>query len=155
MHVDDETFFQVLMIFLLYRTYIDSAYIALIGKPSLAMSERLIQEENARVEAQRAYLGEEGLQILAAQLDHANRINEAQIPSRVMEGFPIPDVSSISSIEVLTAVNPYCHLLDSATKLPKNPVQTHVSRDGPPSDIPFFIQYDGKHMHYLFFDLVC
>ncbi|EPB86108.1 hypothetical protein HMPREF1544_07096 [Mucor circinelloides 1006PhL] len=127
---------------LLKKTYIDSAYIALIGKPSLAMSERLIQEENARVEAQRAYLGEEGLQILAAQLDHANRINEAQIPSRVMEGFPIPDVSSISSIEVLTAVNPYCHLLDSATKLPKNPVQTHVSRDGPPSDIPFFIQYD-------------
>ncbi|KAG2207105.1 hypothetical protein INT46_004081 [Mucor plumbeus] len=124
---------------LLKRTYIDTAYTALIGKPSLAMSKQLIQEENTRIEAQRAYLGEEGLQLLAAQLNHANRINEAQIPSRIMEGFPIPDVSSISSIEVLTAINPYYQL---DTILPNNIVQEHVSRDGPTSDIPFYIQYD-------------
>lgn len=128
----------------LCRTYIDTAHTALIGKPSLAMSKQLIQEENTRIEAQRAYLGKDGLQLLAAQLNHANRINEAQIPSRIMEGFPIPDVSSISSIEVLTAMNPYYQL---DTILPNNLVQEHVSRDGPTSDIPFYIQYDRRSIY--------
>jgi hypothetical protein len=77
---------------------------------------------------------------LGAKLNHATRINEAQIPSRIMEGFPIPSVSSISSIEVLTAVNPY-HI---SNPLPKNIVQSHVSRDGPIKDIPYYIQYDRK-----------
>lgn len=76
---------------------------------------------------------------MAAKLDHANRMNEAQIPSRIMESFPIPSVSSISSIEVLTAVNPYYALPSS---LPKNPLQTHVNRDGHVKDVPYFIQYD-------------
>ncbi|KAG2212301.1 hypothetical protein INT47_001660 [Mucor saturninus] len=124
---------------LLKQTYIDAAYTALIGKPSISMSTELIQDEQKRTETQRAMLGEEGLKVLGAKLDHANRMNEAQIPSRIMEGFPIPSVSSISSIEVLTAVNPYNQ---RAVSLPRNRVQAHVSRDGHVKDIPYFIQYD-------------
>jgi Zn-dependent M16 (insulinase) family peptidase len=124
-----------------YRTYIDTAYTAIIGKPSLSMSKDLIEDERQRIESQRAILGEEGLTILGAKLNHANRMNEAQIPSRIMEGFPIPSVSSISSIEVLTAVNPY---YQHTTTIPKNLVQAHVNRDGHVKDIPYFIQYDRK-----------
>lgn len=124
---------------LLKQTYIDTAYTALIGKPSKALSLELIENERKRIETQRAILGEKGLKIMAAKLDHANRINEAQIPSRIMESFPIPSVSSISSIEVLTAVNPYYEL---PTSLPKNLLQTHVNRDGQVKDVPYFIQYD-------------
>lgn len=105
------------------------------------MSTDLIQDERKRTETQRAMLGEEGLKALSAKLEHANRMNEAQIPSRIMEGFPIPSVSSISSIEVLTAVNPYNQ---RTSYLPKNRVQAHVSRDGHVKDIPYFIQYDRK-----------
>lgn len=118
------------------------------------MSTDLIQDERKRTEAQRAMLGEEGLKALSAKLEHANRMNEAQIPSRIMEGFPIPSVSSISSIEVLTAVNPYNQ---RTSHLPKNRVQAHVSRDGHVKDIPYFIQYDRKltfHVsHFYQFDL--
>lgn len=85
-------------------------------------------------------LGEEGLKRLASKLDHANRMNEAQIPSRIMDGFPIPSVSSISSIEVLSAINPYYQ----NTPLPNTLVQAHINRDGHVKDIPFFIQYDRK-----------
>lgn len=107
----------------------------MIGKPSLTVAKRLVEEENIRIEAQKACLGDQGLQILKAKLTHATRLNEAQIPSRIMESFPIPSVSSISSIEVLTATNP-----PSTT----NCVQDHVNRDGHVNDIPYFIQYDRK-----------
>jgi Zn-dependent M16 (insulinase) family peptidase len=132
----------MLVTFYVFRTYIDTAYTALIGKPSQSLSVELIETERKRIENQRAMLGEEGLKILGAKLDHANRMNEAQIPSRIMEGFPIPSVSSISSIEVLTAVNPYYDL--PTTKLSNNSVQAHVNRDGHVKDIPYFIQYDRK-----------
>lgn len=135
---------------MLFRTYIDTAYTALIGKPSLALSKRLIQEESLRIEAQRACLGEKGLQILGAKINHATRINEAQIPSRIMEAFPIPSVSSISSIEVLTAINPYHACTSSASSLPKNLIQAHVNRDGHVKDIPYYIQYDRK-VDFFFF----
>jgi hypothetical protein len=106
------------------------------------MSKELIEDERQRIESQRLVLGEDGLKILGAQLDHANRMNEAQIPSRIMEGFPIPSVSSISSIEVLTAINPYYqHTINT---IPRNLVQAHVNRDGHMKDIPYFIQYDRK-----------
>lgn len=105
------------------------------------MSTDLILDEQKRTEIQRNMLGVEGLKVLSAKLDHANRMNEAQIPSRIMEGFPIPSVSSISSIEVLTAINPY---YQHTTNLPKNRVQAHVNRDGHVKDIPYFIQYDRK-----------
>lgn len=123
------------------RTYIDTCHTVLIGKPSQSLSTDLILDERKRTENQRAMLGEEGLKILAAKLDHANRMNEAQIPSRIMEGFPIPSVSSISSIEVLSAINPYYR---NTTPLPENPVQAHVNSDGHVKDIPYFIQYDRK-----------
>lgn len=76
-------------------------------------------------------------------------MNEAQIPSRIMEGFPIPSVSSISSIEVLTAVNPY-HYNNNDLPISKklsnnNVVQAHVNRDGHVKDIPYFIQYDRNY----------
>ena len=87
-------------------------------------------------------MGEEGLNILAAKLDHANQMNEAQVPSRIMEGFPIPSVSSISSIEVLTAVNPYYGL-----KTTNNVLQSHINQDGNVKDIPYFIQYDRKCLY--------
>lgn len=119
-----------------HRQYIDTAYTALIGKPSLTMTKRLIEEENLRIEAQKACLGEQGLQILKAKLNHATSINETQIPSKIMESFPIPSVSSISSIEVLSAVNP------PPFDLPLNCVQAHVNRDGHVNDVPYFIQYD-------------
>ncbi|GAA5808872.1 hypothetical protein MFLAVUS_002271 [Mucor flavus] len=124
---------------LLKQTYIDTCHTVLIGKPSQSLSTDLILDERKRTENQRAMLGEEGLKILAAKLDHANRMNEAQIPSRIMEGFPIPSVSSISSIEVLSAINPYYR---NTTPLPENPVQAHVNSDGHVKDIPYFIQYD-------------
>lgn len=57
-----------------------------------------------------------------------------------MEGFPIPSVSSISSIEVLTAINPN----HASGPLPKNPVQAHVSSNDHVKDIPYYIQYDRK-----------
>jgi Zn-dependent M16 (insulinase) family peptidase len=111
------------------------------------MSKELLEDERIRVEAQHSALGENGLKLLAEKLEHATRINESQIPSRIMDGFPIPSVSSISSIDVQTAINPYHKI----SELPNNTVQSYISNDGHAKDVPYFIQFDRNYrrkMHY-------
>ncbi|KAI8067714.1 Metalloenzyme, LuxS/M16 peptidase-like protein [Gilbertella persicaria] len=120
----------------LKQLYIDTAYTAVIGKPSDELSKHLMEQEAYRIEKQRTCLGEKGLRYLDARLKHATHINETQIPSKIMEGFPIPSVSSISSIHVVTANNPYYSVLED------NQVQAHINRDGHLKEIPYFIQYD-------------
>ncbi|CAO3700145.1 unnamed protein product [Rhizopus microsporus] len=122
---------------LLNRVYLETAYAALVGKPSVTMSQELADTEKERIHQQRARLGKKGLNNLKKKLQRAIRMNEAQIPARIMETFPIPSVSSISSIEVLTAINPY-----HKDYIYHNSIQEYINQDGQEDDIPYFIQYD-------------
>ncbi|ORE01778.1 hypothetical protein BCV72DRAFT_235791 [Rhizopus microsporus var. microsporus] len=122
---------------LLNRVYLETAFAALVGKPSVTMSQELTDTEKERIHQQRARLGKNGLSNLKKKLQRAIRMNEAQIPARIMETFPIPSVSSISSIDVLTAINPY-----HKDGVYYNNIQEYINQDGQQDDIPYFIQYD-------------
>ncbi|KAI8366274.1 Metalloenzyme, LuxS/M16 peptidase-like protein [Choanephora cucurbitarum] len=132
---------------LLKEAYLDTSYTAIIGKPSYTLSKSISQKEKHRIEKQRALLGEENLHNLGRKLECAMHANGMRIPSKIMEGFPIPDASSIPSIDVVTALNPY----HEEHSLYQNVVQDHINKDGHSTNIPFFIQYD--HIQSAFINL--
>ena len=75
------------------------------GKPSAALAEKLEKDEKARLDAQIAKLGPEGLTRLQKELDNAKAENDAPIPEKILTDFPVPDVRSISWIAVQSAKN--------------------------------------------------
>jgi len=87
------------------RYFIDTPYIAVRGKPSAALAEKLEKDERARLDAQIAKLGPEGLARLQKELDNAKAENDAPIPEKVLTDFPVPEVRSISWIAVQSAKN--------------------------------------------------
>jgi Zn-dependent M16 (insulinase) family peptidase len=87
------------------RYLTDAPYIAVRGKPSAALAEKLEKDERARVDAQVAKLGPEGLARLQKELDDAKAQNDAPIPEEVLTDFPVPKISSISWIVVQSAKN--------------------------------------------------
>ena len=84
---------------------IDAPYIAVRGKPSAALAEKLEKDERARLDAQIAKLGPEGLARLQKELDNAKAENDAPIPEKILTDFPLPEVRSISWIAVQSAKN--------------------------------------------------
>jgi len=87
------------------RYLIDAPYIVVRGKPSAALAEKLEKDERARLDAQIAKLGPEGLSRLQKELDDAKLENDAPIPEKMLTDFPVPQVSSISWIAVQSAKN--------------------------------------------------
>ena len=75
------------------------------GKPSAALAEKLEKDEKARIDAQIAKLGPEGLARLQKELDNAKAENDAPIPEKILTDFPVPEVRSISWITVQSAKN--------------------------------------------------
>ncbi|KAI8096963.1 Metalloenzyme, LuxS/M16 peptidase-like protein [Halteromyces radiatus] len=122
---------------LLKKYYVNGCYVALIGKPSASLAQQLQDEETARVEQQRLELGYDRLQRLATQLEIANEQNEIDIPPHVLDSFPIPNASDISSINVITARHP-----SPSAHLPqfRNELQKYIEADQ--ASIPYAIQYD-------------
>ncbi|CAO3593296.1 unnamed protein product [Absidia cylindrospora] len=122
---------------LLKKYYTDGCHVALVGKPSSQMAQELQVEEQARLKKQQLDYGPEQLQAFATQLENANQQNEMEIPHHVLDSFPIPNASDISSIDVITARNPTppSHMVQF-----RNELQTYVDMDN--IDIPYSIQYD-------------
>jgi Zn-dependent M16 (insulinase) family peptidase len=84
---------------------IDAPYIAVQGKPSATLAEKLEKDERTRLDAQIAKLGPEGLARLQKELDDAKAENDAPIPENILTDFPVPEVRSISWIAVQSAKN--------------------------------------------------
>ncbi|CAG8436117.1 11827_t:CDS:10 [Scutellospora calospora] len=118
----------------LKKYFIDNPHIALLGSPSAKFSKTLSDDEIKRVEKQREMLGPEKLKELERKLENAKKFNEQPIPPQIIESFPVPNVKSITFINVITGRN------KSEGKL-KNIVQDYLDRDNL-VDIPYFIQYD-------------
>jgi Zn-dependent M16 (insulinase) family peptidase len=89
-----------------FRYYTDGRYVALIGKPSSQLAHDLQKEETERVKKQLLDYGPNYLQVLTTELETASKQNEVEIPYHVMDSFPVPNASDISSIDVITARNP-------------------------------------------------
>lgn len=116
---------------------IKNPHLTVIGKPSATMAKKIQDDETARVAAQAAKLGEDGLAELAAKLKSAQDSNDRPIPDSMIQNFVVPSVDGINFIRPLTARAGLPQL--EHPKL-KNPIQRIV--DGDACDIPLFIQFD-------------
>ncbi|KAJ7038105.1 Metalloenzyme, LuxS/M16 peptidase-like protein [Mycena alexandri] len=124
----------------LQKYYIDSHSVVLRGKPSASLAAKLDSDEKARVAAQVARLGPDGLKKAEKELDEAKAEHDKPIPTQILLDFAVPSVKSIAFIPVQS-------LQEQGTgraapmKVAKSEALTeHVQSDG--SALPFFVQYD-------------
>ncbi|KII93562.1 hypothetical protein PLICRDRAFT_49603 [Plicaturopsis crispa FD-325 SS-3] len=126
---------------LLRKYYIDPASIVVLGKPSAALATKLEKDEKARVEAQVAKLGPEGLAKAAKELEEAKAEHDRPIPQDVLKGFPVPSVKSISWIPVQSLQEKgKGRAVSAARHSHSSSLADHVESDG--ETLPFFVQYD-------------
>ncbi|TQS39425.1 hypothetical protein Golomagni_00051 [Golovinomyces magnicellulatus] len=113
----------------------DAPHISILGKPSKKMADQIKFNEEARIEARKKELGPEGLKKLAQKLKDAITKNSTEIPSALLEKFPVPDTESIHFIESITARSGLAKKLGK----PNNFVQNIIDSK---SDLPLFIQFE-------------
>ncbi|KAI0639791.1 Metalloenzyme, LuxS/M16 peptidase-like protein [Trametes polyzona] len=123
---------------LLRKYYVDPPSIVVRGRPSGEMADRLEQAEKARIAAQKAKLGPEGLAECERVLEEAKKEHETEIPKEILTSFPVPSVKSISWIPVQSFQEPAKGRAPTAQG--NSELARHIERDGAP--LPFFVQYD-------------
>ncbi|OJJ44670.1 hypothetical protein ASPZODRAFT_71496 [Penicilliopsis zonata CBS 506.65] len=124
-----------------WRTFIkkwiaDAPHISILGVPSIKLSEKLKEEEEARVAEQKERLGEDGLKRLAEKLERAKVENDKEIPKEMLAEFAIPGTDSIHFVETTTARS------GAALKAgrPGHKIQKLVDNDD--SSLPLFIHFE-------------
>ncbi|KAJ2964301.1 hypothetical protein NQZ79_g838 [Umbelopsis isabellina] len=128
---------------LLEKWYVKNPHISLLGKPSAEFADQLLKDESERIKKQCVRLGETKLAELEQKLEECKHENEVPVPPEVVNDVPIPSVSSIDFIEVLTAREPDDGLF-------KNKVMDHVKKDEA-VNLPFPVQFD--HINSSFIEL--
>lgn len=126
---------------LIKKNLLDQPHTFILGKPSAEFAKQLAEDEERRVAAQAAALGETKLQELSKQLEDAVAVNEVQIPSGELEKFPVPDTSKIPFIPIATFRNhrPPTQTEDNE-KLKEKLLHNAQVHGGLPS---FFVQFDN------------
>jgi len=76
--------------------------VTVIGRPSKACGEKIQAEDAARIEKQKAELGDEGCRKAGEAVNAAEEENDVDTPDEVAQEFEIPSVSSIELIDVVT-----------------------------------------------------
>lgn len=87
----------------LKKWLVDANHISVIGKPSVEMSNRLKEEDKARIAKRKEELGTEGLAKLGKTLEDAKTKNEQPIPEEVIQQWSVPSTESIHFIKSTTA----------------------------------------------------
>ena len=114
----------------------DAHHVSILGVPSKDLSDKVTNDEKARVEAQRKRLGEKGLKELEEKLAAAKAENDKPIPDSVLEQFPVPNTDSVHFIPTVTARS------GAARKMGKldNGIQKLIDQDD--NDSPLFIHFE-------------
>lgn len=114
----------------------DAHHVSILGVPSKELSDKVTNDEKARVQAQREKLGEKGLKELEEKLTQAKAENDKPIPDSVLEQFPVPNTESVHFIPTVTARS------GSARKMGKldNEIQTIIDKDD--NESPLFIHFE-------------
>lgn len=126
----------------------DAAHVSLLGVPSAELSEKLKTDEKARVDAQKAQLGEKGLQELEKKLAEAKAENDKEVPRELLERFTIPSVDSIHFINTTTARSGLARQMGDL----HNFAQDIIDNDGP--DLPLFIHFEHVETNFVTIKLV-
>jgi Zn-dependent M16 (insulinase) family peptidase len=114
----------------------DAHHISILGVPSKELSDKVTNDEKARVKAQREKFGEKGLKELEEKLTKAKAENDKPIPDSLLEQFPVPSTDSVHFISTVTARS------GAARKMGKldNSIQSLIDKDD--TDSPLFIHFE-------------
>jgi Zn-dependent M16 (insulinase) family peptidase len=126
----------------------DAPHVSILGKPSKELAEKNKANEEARLAARRKELGLEGLEKLAEKLKAAVAKNDLEVPSSLLQKWPVPGVESIHFIESITARSGLAKKLGTST----TPIQ-HVI-DTSNSDNPLFIQFEHVPTNFVHLTLL-
>jgi Zn-dependent M16 (insulinase) family peptidase len=132
----------------LKRWIVDAHHVALFGKPSLALSEKIKAEEVARVKAQQEKLGEDGLNKLAEKLKAAQEENDKPIPDAIIAGLKVPSTESIHFYETVTARSGLAKKLGTS----ENKFQQIIDKDE--NGLPLFIHFEHVPTSFVDFGLI-
>lgn len=127
---------------------VDAHHVSLLGKPSLALNEKLKSEEQARVKAQQEKLGEEGLKEKAEKLKEAQDENDKPIPEDLIAGLKVPSTESIHFFETTTARSGLAKKLGVS----ENKIQKIIDADE--NGLPLFIHVEHIPTSFVHFGLV-
>jgi Zn-dependent M16 (insulinase) family peptidase len=125
----------------------DAHHISLLGKPSVALSEKIKADEVARVKAQQENLGEEGMKEKAKKLQEAKDENDKPIPPEIMEKLNVPGTESIHFFETTTARSGLAKKLGTSN----NKIQQIVDKDE--NGLPLFIHFEHIPTSFVHFGL--
>jgi Zn-dependent M16 (insulinase) family peptidase len=121
----------------------DAHHISILGRPSKKLSDKIKEEELARVAAQKEKLGADGLKRLAEKLEEAKAKNDAEIPQSLLEKWPVPGVESIHFIESTTARSGLARKLGTSD----NHIQKAIDSDK--TELPLFIQFENVPTNFV------
>ena len=110
--------------------------ISILGKPSTALSQKLKEEEEARVEDQIKRLGESGLKNLKDKLQKAKEENDRPIPKDFLENFEVPPTDTIHFVSTVPARSGKARDIER----PNNSVQQIIDQDHGNSSL--YIHYE-------------
>jgi len=130
---------------LLQKWFVVAPSVTIVGRPSGALADKIEAEEKARVAANVARLGEEGLAKLAKKLEEAQAANDRPIPDGLIESFPLPDVRGIDWIEVESGKATGVSKAGAAELA--NKVQAHLDHDG--AELPLFTHFDHINSNFV------
>lgn len=125
----------------------DAHHVSLLGKPSIALSEKIKADEVTRVKAQQEKLGEEGLKEKAKKLEEAKAENDKPIPHEIMERLKVPGTESIHFFETTTARSGLAKKLGTTD----NKIQQIIDKDE--DGLPLFIQFEHIPTSFVHFGL--
>jgi Zn-dependent M16 (insulinase) family peptidase len=132
----------------LKKWMVDAHHVSLLGKPSLALSDKMKAEEVARVKAQQEKLGEEGLKRLAEKLKAAQDENDKPIPEEIIASVKVPSTDSIHFYETTTARSGLAKKLGTE----ENRIQQIVDKDE--NGMPLFIHFEHIPTSFVHFGLI-
>lgn len=131
----------------LKKWMVDAHHVSVLGKPSKALSEKMKADEVARVKAQQAKLGEEGMKKLATKLAEAQAENDKPIPEEIIASVKVPSTESIHFFETITARSGLAKKLG----VPDNKIQKIIDKDE--GGLPLFIHYEHIPTSFVHFGL--
>jgi Zn-dependent M16 (insulinase) family peptidase len=132
----------------LKKWLVDAHHVSILGKPSLALSEKIKSDEVARVKAQQEKLGEEGLKKLAERLKAAQDENDKPIPEEIIASLKVPSTESIHFYETTTARSGLAKKLGTS----ENKIQQIVDKDE--NGLPLFIHFEHIQTSFVHFGLI-
>ncbi|KAF2876110.1 zinc metalloprotease-like protein [Massariosphaeria phaeospora] len=125
----------------------DAHHVSILGKPSIALSEKIKADEVARVKAQQEKLGEEGLKRLAQKLEEAKAENDKPIPEHIIENLKVPGTESIHFFETIPARS------GLAKKLGTDDTAIQKIIDKNENGLPLFIHFEHIKTSFVHFGL--